>query len=158
MDSQLVFKVKEEILGTVIKKHNHILITGWNKTGKTTSVLKTTRHFNNRVYYSPDKRSLSYALEVDKDIKTITSISEIPTTSDVLLIVDDFSRVDNETQKTIWGFIRNNKSMKIVVVSNKIIDLKPVLLIFDAVVRFKNDTAEILYSSLLEESLSEGKT
>lgn len=158
MDSQFVFKLKEEILGTVIKKHNHILLTGWNKTGKTTSVLKTTRHFINRIYYSPDKRSLSYALEIDKDIKTLNSLSDFPTTDDSMLIIDDFSGLDNESQKTIWGFIRNNKSMKIVVVSNKIIDLKPVLLIFDAVVRFKSDTAEILYSNLLEESLSEGKT
>ncbi len=149
MEKLLSYAVKEDILRTVLKKHKIIFLSGWSRTGKTISLLKSISDIQRRFYFSYSKDSQRIALSADSDIKILDSLSSFKESTDeeTVIIIDDFSTSDQDTKERIIEFIsQTHENLRIVLIVRAFIDVKNLIPLADALLRLKNTTAELLYS------------
>jgi DNA polymerase III delta prime subunit len=151
MDQQIAFVMKEEILRNTLKTHAVILVTGWPGTGKTATALKAGRDLGDVFYYSSsgaERKSVAVfndsAMVVD-DIDVLSSLqSEQP-----VLIVDEAQKLSEHALTVVRGLIEKNpENRKIVLISSVVAGVKDLLSRMDAVLRFTQDTAEIMHTRL----------
>ncbi|HIJ60863.1 MAG TPA: hypothetical protein HPP56_09690 [Nitrospirae bacterium] len=153
MDEALVYAVKEEILSSIIKKHNIIFLSGWSKTGKTITTLKTIAYFEVRLYFSPIKQSTKIVLSIDPEIQILGSVSSYISVNseDTIFVIDDYSSSDNNIKLEVHDVLKNKKTnTKILLIVRAFLDIKDLLIYADALVRFKKNTAEVIYSRFQE--------
>lgn len=149
MQDLLSYAVKEEIIRSVLKNHNIIFISGWSRTGKTVSLLKSLSGIETRLYFSHLKESQKLALSSDHDIQIMVSLDSFREGSaeETILIIDDFSTADEGTKEQISRFMsKKHPNLKIVVIAKALIDTKDLLPMAEALVRLKKTTAEVIYS------------
>ena len=152
MDREITFIVKEEILRNVLKTHNVILVLGWPGTGKTTTCLRAakgiwkTYYFNAAAKYPGREPDLN--TEGGTLLKNIDEMRAGPQ-ADSLLIIDDFDDATDETTTAVKRLLQERSFPgKIVITAQSRPKLDEEELSIDAVVRMKDETAEILYTSL----------
>ncbi len=152
MDPQIAFAAKEEILRNTIKMHARILVSGWEGTGKTVATLKSTRGLWDVYYYTesgintqPNISKYNDSATVLHNVRDFDSVkSEQP-----LLIVDDINNMSKDALDVIIRMLSENRQdRKIVLTARTLMDADTLLSLVDAVVRLKQDTAEMMFSSL----------
>lgn len=149
MEELLSYAVKEDIIKTVLRNHNVIFLSGWSRTGKTISLLKSLQSIDMRLYFSHSKESQRVAQSADPDIQIIGSLSSFRGvgSEESILIIDDFSTANEDTKQEIIRFLSERPSnLKIVLIVRAFIDIKNLIPLADALLRLKKSTAEIIYS------------
>ncbi|MCX8069244.1 MAG: hypothetical protein N2738_01935, partial [Thermodesulfovibrionales bacterium] len=147
------FAVKEEILSTVLKKHNTVFLSGWSKTGKTKSALKTIGFFEVRLYFSHNRESTKLALSIDPEIQILGSLSTYSSvdSDDTILVIDDYSNANSDIRQEVAKILGNKKTnTRILLIVRAFIDIKELIVFADALIRFKKNTAEVIFSRLQE--------
>jgi Cdc6-like AAA superfamily ATPase len=152
MDQQIAFAAKEEILKNIIRMHARILVTGWEGTGKTVTALKATRELWNVYYYTESGVDIQSIISRHNDSATVLhNLKDFDSvkSEQPLLIIDDLNNMSKDTLYVIIRMLSENRQdRKIVLISRTLMDADILLSKIDAVVRLKQDTAEMLFSSL----------
>ncbi|MBF0328252.1 MAG: ATP-binding protein [Nitrospirae bacterium] len=152
MDFNFSFVVKEEILRNLIKTHTNVLIVGKPGTGKTTTALKITRETGEVFYYNANRHNPDPSLLGDS-VKLIDNIDEIKcmASENHVIIADDINSAGAEDQEKLLKLIKNKEnSYKKIVIANFLVELKPFLSSVDVVVRFKTDTAQMVFTEVVD--------
>lgn len=152
MEREITFIVKEEILRNVIKTHNVILVLGWPGTGKTTTCLRAAKGIWKTYYFNADAKYAGRELDLHTEggtlLKNIDEMRAGPQ-ADSLLIIDDFDAATEETATAVKRLLSGRSFPgKVVMTAQSRPKLDEEELSIDAVVRMKDETAEILYTSL----------
>ena len=152
MEQKITFIVKEEILRNVLKTHNVILVLGWSATGKTATCLRAAKGIWKTYYFNAAAKSPGGEMRLHTEGGTLLkSIDEIQTGPQAgsLLIIDDFDAATDEIANAVKRLLSGrNFPGKIVITAQSRPKLNEGDLSIDAVVRMKDKTAEILYTSL----------
>lgn len=152
MDPQIAFAAKEKILRNIIKMHARILISGWEGTGKTVATLKATRRLWDVYYYTESGIDIQSNISRYNDSATLLhNIRDFDSvkSEQPLLIVDDINNMSKDTLDVIIKMLSENRQgRKIVLTARTLMDADMLLSMVDAVVRLKQDTAEMMFSSL----------
>jgi predicted AAA+ superfamily ATPase len=152
MEREITFIVKEEILRNVLKTHNVILVLGWLGTGKTATCLRAAKGIWKTYYFNADAKYTGRELDIHTEggtlLKNIDEMRDGPQ-ADSLLIIDDFDAAPEETATAVKRLLSGRSFPgKIVITAQSRPKLDEEELSIDAVVRIKDETAEILYTSL----------
>lgn len=153
MYQQIAFAVKEEILRNLVKTHHTILITGWTGRGKTVTALKATSGTGKVYYYRGGGENIKLCIDQYNNGATIlNTLKELNSTSeDSVLIVDGLGMISGDELDRLTGIVTEKaKSIKVILISRAIIDAKNLLGSVDVVVRFRQDTAEVLFTGLYD--------
>jgi superfamily II DNA or RNA helicase len=153
MDPQIAFAVKEEILRNAIKTHNSVLVSGWTGTGKTASALKAGKGLGEVYYYNESGANAKHLFAQYNDaaniLQNIGDIGSIKSDQPVIAIIDDFDKMKSESQALIAGALTQaSENRKLVLISQVLLDAKDILPKMEAVIRFKRDAAEMMFSKL----------
>ncbi|TAN42628.1 MAG: ATP-binding protein [Nitrospirae bacterium] len=149
MDFNFSFVVKEEILRNLLKTHKNVLIVGKPGTGKTTTALKVTKESGNVSYYSANMQRP----ELDESIKYIDNLEGLDsaTSDNHVIIADDINSAGAEAQEKLLKLISDSQSKgKKILIANFLVELKPFLSAVDVVVRFKADTAQMVFTEVVD--------
>jgi hypothetical protein len=152
MEREITFIVKEEILRNVLKTHNVILVLGWPGTGKTATCLRAAKGIWKTYYFNAASKSprgeLSLHTEGGTLLKSIDEMQAGPQAGS-LLIIDDFDAATDATAAEVKRLLSGRSFPgKIVITAQSRTKLDEGEFSIDAVVRMKDETAEILYTSL----------
>ena len=152
MEREITFIVKEEILRNVLKTHNLILVLGWPGTGKTATCLRAAKGIWKTYYFNADAKYPGRELDIHTEGGTLLkNLDEMPAglEADSLLIIDDLDAATEETTTAVKRLLSGQGFPgKIVITAQSRPKLDEDELSIDAVVRMKDETAEILYTSL----------
>jgi superfamily II DNA or RNA helicase len=154
MDQQIAYVIKEEILRNIVKTHRNILVAGWQGTGKTVTALKAARGVADVYYYNesePDAKAYSvHYNETAINLDTL-NVTESMQSAQSLLIVDELDRISSAASARIIDLLSNKQEhIKILLITRVLMDARDFLPKVDVVVRFKQDTAEVLLTSLCD--------
>ncbi len=148
---QMMFAAKEEILRNIVKTHDIILIEGWTGTGKTVTTLKAAKGMGAVFYYTESAVPTRDMLEYNDKL---TVVKNVPALRDIrpgkqCVIFDDVDSLGSEARDILEAMIRERaKDRKIIVITRVVLDAQDLLQEMDAVVRFKQNTAEMLHTKL----------
>jgi GTPase SAR1 family protein len=151
---QLIGAIKEEIIRNVLKTHRRILVLGLADTGKTTNVLRALQSFQNSYapcYFSTKASSIQFALSVfpTLTIQTILKASSQKTEIQQVLLIDDLDCLDTNDLETVSDLLHTKTAWdKIILLSRALIKSHDIMPHIDAVVKLKEKTAELIFSSL----------
>jgi DNA replication protein DnaC len=152
MEREIVFIVKEEILRNVFKTHNVILVLGWPGTGKTATCLRSAKGIWKTYYFSASTTTPPDELQrYSEGVTVLSRIDELPTGTqeNLLLIIDDFDAATDEVAAEVKQLLSGRSFRgKIIITAQARPKLDEGELSIGAVVRMKDETAEILYTSL----------
>lgn len=152
MDFNFSFVVKEEILRNLLKTHRNLLIVGKTGTGKTTTALKVAKESGEVFYYSANRQSADSSA-FDESIKWIDNIDGLNSllSDNHVIITDDINSADTEDQEKLLKLISDSRSKaKKILIANFLVELKPFLSAVDVVVRFKADTAQMVFTEVVD--------
>lgn len=154
MEQHLAFAVKEEILRNVIRTHNKIIVSGWAGAGKTATALRAGRGLFDIYYYNEsDTAAASFVTDHNDAATVLKDASELGSLKSerVLLIIDDVDKAGSGTLEAVRDFISDkSKKMKILLITRVLMDVRDLLPEMDVVVRFKQETAEMLLTNLCD--------
>ncbi len=154
MDQQLVFALKEEILRNIIKTHNAVLLAGWMGTGKTVTALKACRDMGDVFYFNASGSDMREYVSLHNESATL--VHAIPEFDRIgakqpIFIIDDVDRADSDTLSAIAGLVpRESGTRKIVLITRVLVDTRKLFSRVNVVIRFKQDTAEVLMTDLCD--------
>jgi hypothetical protein len=154
MKPEIIFAVKVEILRNVLKTHHTVLVLGWPGTGKTATSLRAaqglwkTYYFGSATAVLPEQEGLC-----NREAVRLGSINELPVESrkDSLLIIDDYDEASEDVASDVKQLLSGqNQPGKIIITAQARTRLDEGELSVDAVVRMKDETAEIIYTKILD--------
>ncbi len=154
MDRQLAFVLKEEILRNVIKTHNTVLLAGWEGTGKTVTALKACRDLGDVVYFNAagtDMREyVSLHCESAAVVPAVSELADIQAKQS-LFIIDGVDKADGDTLSAITGVVSGaSGDRKVILITRMLLDTRKLFSSINVVIRFKQDTAEVLLTDLCD--------
>lgn len=154
MEPEFAYIAKEEILRNIIKTHDVVLLLGWQGAGKTVSSLRAVKGLWTPYYFNASEKTQGPDMrQHNKDVVAIGRLEDLPAglSSDAVLIIDDF---DEAAEKIVAAVEKmasaRNFGGKIVITAQAQPKLDNSGLKVDAVVRMKDDTAQVLYTRLLD--------
>ncbi len=156
VEPEFAYIAKEEIIRNVIKTHTVVLLLGWTGAGKTVSALKAVKGLWKPYYLNASGRDYADAQLHNADAIVIQNPEELPTSQspDTVLIIDDF---DGATDEIISGVRRMISGRlfqgKIIITAEAQPKFEELGLSVDAVVRMKDNTAQVLYTRLRDISI-----
>ncbi len=152
MERELAHIAKEEILRNVIKTHTVVLLLGWQGSGKTISVLRAVKGLWKAYYFNAAGASSGDLLRYNSEMIIIEQLWKFPAgAADSALIVDDFDGASEETVSAVIRLVSSRDFPgKIIITSKAQPRLEETGLVADAVVRMKENTAQVLYTRLLD--------
>lgn len=156
MDNIFAFVIKEEIMRNVLKTHNVILVIGRHGTGKTVTTLKASKGSGDVYYYNATSADMKKDIAMYNDTATaISSINDLDNlkTDEPVLIVDDVQKLAASTLDAITNMVfapQKTEKWKIILIAPMILNAKTFFPKVDVVVRFKSDTAEMLFTEACE--------
>ncbi len=154
MEPGIVFLVKEEVLRNVLKTHEVVLVLGWPGTGKTVSTLRAVKEVWKPYYFAAAAIASHEELRGhNAEINFIGNLDELPADAaeDSVLMIDDFDTAPEELKQRVAGFISEKRFKgKIVITAETQPKLDEIGFGVDAVVRMKDDTAQLIYTRLHE--------
>ncbi len=146
----MVFIAKEEILRNIVSTHAVIMIEGWQGTGKTLTALKAVKGIGDTYYYNGTAGEIPQCtgqLSVVKNCQELLAIQP----GKQCIIFDDLNRLDSEARRILTDMVRERtKDRKILVITRVLLDGQDILEYMDVVVRFKQNTAEMLHTKLYD--------
>lgn len=149
-DPNMTFIAKEEILRNIVSTHAVILIQGWKGTGKTVTAIKAVEGMGDIYYYNGpagEIPQLTGRLSVVKNCQELRAIQP----GKQCIIFDDLNRLDSEARSILTDMVRERtKGRKILVITRVVLDAQDILKDIDVVVRFKQNTAEMLNTKLYD--------
>ncbi|MBF0506560.1 MAG: hypothetical protein HQL09_06975 [Nitrospirae bacterium] len=148
---QMTFAAKEEILRNIVKTHSIILIEGWTGTGKTVTALKAVKGMGAVYYYSEPAVTARNILEYNDKVTVIENVQALRGIAPgrQCIIFDDLDSLGSEPRGILKAMIRERANdRKIIVITKVVLDAQDLLQEMDAVVRFKQNTAQMLHSKL----------
>jgi hypothetical protein len=152
MNREFAHIAKEEILRNVIKTHTIVLLLGWNGVGKTVSALRAVKGRWKTYYFNASGETPSMEmLQHNSDAIILVRLVELPTgpPADGALIIDDFDGATEEIVSTVKTIISERVFPgKIIIIAAAQPKLEELGLAVDAVIRMKEDTAQVLYTRL----------
>ncbi|MEW6738581.1 MAG: hypothetical protein ACOYU2_09215 [Nitrospirota bacterium] len=132
--------------------HARILVSGWEGTGKTVATLKSTRGLWDVYYYTESEINTQSNISKYNDSATVLhNVRDFDSvkSEQPLLIVDDINNMSKDALDVIIRMLSENRQdRKIVLTARTLMDADTLLSLVDAVVRLKQDTAEMMFSSL----------
>jgi len=147
---QMAFIAKEEILRNIVSTHAVILIEGWKGTGKTITALKAVNGKGDIYYYNGTAREIPQCSIQPNIVKNCQELRAIPPGKQCI-IFDDLNRLDSEARSILKDMVlERKKDRKILVITRVVLDAQDILENMDVVVRFKQNTAEMLHTKLYE--------
>ncbi|MGO9952834.1 MAG: AAA family ATPase [Dissulfurispiraceae bacterium] len=152
MEQEITFIVKEEILRNVLKTHSIVLVLGWPGTGKTVTCLRAAKGLWGIYYFNAAAKAPGEELRLHcEGVTMLRDIEELPVAlkEGSLLIVDDFDAATAEVASAVKQLLSVQRIRgKMAITAQTRPKLEGGELSIDAVVRLKDETAEILYTSL----------
>jgi hypothetical protein len=153
VDPQIAFAAKEEILRNIVKTHAVILIEGWTGTGKTVTTLKAVKGLGEVYYYTESAGAAPQSISLHNDTITVLensqALRDLHPIGKQCLIFDDLDRMGSEARGILTGMIKERTGdRKILIITQVVLDAQDILQNMDAVVRFRQNTAEMLHSKL----------
>ena len=150
MDPQVIPFVKEEIIRNVIKSHNSLLVTGWQKSGKSLSAIKAAMSIADTYYFDPLGRlplqeiaERSASSEIRPFVDSIKPADEMFS----LLVVDNYEKLTPADDEFIRSLLLEKRiGLKIILISGAFGNISSMVQGIEAVVRIKTDTAELIYT------------
>ncbi|MBN2655030.1 MAG: hypothetical protein JXR79_07985 [Nitrospirae bacterium] len=150
MDPQVIPFVKEEIIRNIIKSHNSLLVTGWQKSGKSLSALKAAMSIADTYYFDPLGRlplqeiaERSASSEIRPFVDSIKPADEMFS----LLVVDNYEKLTPADKEFIRSLLLEKRiGLKIILISGAFGNISSMVQGIEAVVRIKTDTAELIYT------------
>ena len=143
MEREIAFIVKEEILRSVLKTHNIVLVLGWPGTGKTVTSLLAARGLWEIYYFNAAAKSPGGELRHHYEGVTILDAVPIELQEGSLLIVDDFDAATDEVATAIKQLLSGQSLRgKLVITaetSPTLAEWEPAI---NAVVRLKDETRQ----------------
>ncbi|HKN18368.1 MAG TPA: hypothetical protein VJW95_01120 [Dissulfurispiraceae bacterium] len=143
-----VFIAKEEILRNIVNTHDFILVQGWKGTGKTVTALKAVAGMGDIYYYNGSAEEIPQhtgQLNVVKNCQELRAIEP----GKQCIIFDNLNRLDSEARNTLKDMVLERiKDRKILVITEVVLDAQDILGNMDVVVRFRQNTAEMLDTKL----------
>jgi hypothetical protein len=111
------------------------------------------------VYYhtEPASRAFQPSISCYNDKITILENAGIP--GDLppgkhVIIFDDFKQLGSEARNTIRDMVKKRtQNRKIIIITQVVLDAQDILEYMDVVVRFRQNTAEMLHTKLSDQSL-----
>ncbi len=147
---QIAFIAKEEILRNIVSTHAIILIEGWKGTGKTVTALKAVTGRGDIYYYNGtggEAPQCAGPLNIVKNCQELRAIKP----GKQCIIFDDLNRLESEARNILADMIRERtKDRKILIITRVVLDAQDILENMDVVVRFKQNTAEMLHTKLYD--------
>lgn len=154
MDPQIAFVVKEDILRNIIKTHRRVLVAGWQGTGKTVTALKAAGGVADVYYYNElDPCAKTYCEKYNKDAVTLDNLDAAGSmqSGQPLLIIDELDRIGSDSYARVGALLSDSpENVKLLLITRVLLDARDILSKVDVVVRFKQDTAEILMTGLCD--------
>lgn len=154
MDPGIAFIAKEEILRNVFKTHDIVLVLGWPGTGKTAVCLSAAKVCRKIYYFNAAAKSPGVEERINfEGVTFISGAKDLPRVlpAKSLLIVDDLDAATAEVAATVKQLLSGQSNqVKIVITAQTRPKLDEGEFSIDAVVRMKDETAEILYTNLRE--------
>jgi hypothetical protein len=151
MDPLFAFAIKEEILRNILKTHNIVLVIGRPGTGKTVTSLKVGAELGPVCYFNGGGR-LSPPSDLPEGVTVIDDMNGFTgaTQADMLLIVDAAHRLSGKDREVLNGLTGpdGGRVCKMILITPSVMDAIDFLAFLDVVVRFRQDTAEMLVSRL----------
>ena len=152
MEREFSYIAKEEIIRNIVKTHNVVLVLGWCGTGKTASSLKAVKSLWKPYYFNaPAALSVEDLHQYNSEITVLDRLDELPEedSARAVLIIDDLDGAAAEVAAAVKGFIsRKGFPGKIIITAEAQPKLDEVGAVIEAVVRLKDDTAQVLHSRL----------
>src|SRR5208337_3800356 len=147
---QMAFIAKEEILRNIVSTHAVILIEGWKGTGKTATALKAVTGMGDIYYYNGTAGEIPQCTSQPSVVKNCQELRAIQPGKQCI-IFDDLNRLDSEARSILTDMVRERtKDRKILVITRVVLDAQDILGNIDVVVRFKQNTAEMLHTKLYD--------
>jgi len=149
-DPNMVFIAKEEILRNVVITHTVILIQGWKGTGKTVTAIKVVQGMGDIYYYNGTAGEIPQLTGQLSVVKTCQELRAIQPGKQCI-IFDDLNRLDSEARSILKDMVlERTKDRKILVITEVVLDAQDILKNIDVIVRFKQNTAEMLNTKLYD--------
>ena len=152
MEREFAYIAKEEIIRNILKTHNTVLILGWGGSGKTVSSLKAVKGLWKPYYFkAPAAPSVMDLHQYNAEITVLNRLDELPEKllTGAVLIIDDLDGAAEEVAAAVKSFIsRKGFTGKIIITAEAQPKLDEVGPVIEAVVRLKDDTAQVLHSRL----------
>ena len=146
----MVFIAKEEILRNIVSTHAVILIHGWIGTGKTVTAIKAVQGLGDIYYYNGPAGEIPQLTGQLSVVKTCQELRAIQPGKQCI-IFDDLNRLDSETRSILKDMVRERtKDRKILIITRVVLEAQDILKNIDVVVRFKQNTAEMLNTKLYD--------
>ena len=149
-DMAFIFIAKEEILRNIVSTHDVILVQGWKGTGKTVTALKAVTGMGDIYYYNGQAGEIPQCnsqLSVVKNCQDLRALKP----GKQCIIFDDLNRLDSEARSILTDMVRERtKDRKILVITRVVLEAQDILENMDVVVRFKQNTAEMLNTKLYD--------
>ncbi len=143
-----IFIAKEEILRNIVSTHDAILIQGWKGTGKTVTALKAVAGMGDIYYYNGSPEDIPQHTGELNVVKSCQELRDIKPGKQCI-IFDDLNRLENEARGILTDMlVKRTKDRKILVITQVVLDAQDILGNMDVVVRFKQNTAEMLDTKL----------
>ncbi|MCE5311584.1 MAG: hypothetical protein LLF86_00360 [Nitrospiraceae bacterium] len=151
MDPRVIPFVKEEIIRNVIKSHASLLVTGWQKSGKSVSAVKAAMSVADTYYFDPlgnvpveDIKERSASSDMQAFVAAIKLSDEVFS----VLVVDNYEKLAPVDMLFLKSMLKDKKpDLKLILISGAFASISAMMDGIEAVVRVKVDTAELVYSS-----------
>ncbi len=149
-DPRVVFIAKEEILRNIVSTHDVVLIEGWEDTGKTVTALKAVKGMGAIYYYNGPGGEIPQCTGQFSVVKNCQELRALQPGKQCI-IFDNLNRLDSEARSILADMVRERvKDRKILVITRVVLDAQDILESMDVVVRFKQNTAEMLHTKLYD--------
>ncbi|MEW5744358.1 MAG: hypothetical protein AB1805_02790 [Nitrospirota bacterium] len=154
VDPRLASAVKEEILRNVVRTHAAVMVEGWSGTGKTVTALKSSSGIGAAYYYS--ESAASPGIPVEQYSEGVVRVADLETLPDLdgaedrpsVVIVDDLDEMAAGSKRMLAALVAKKAAhRKIILITPVALDEKELFPLMDAVVRFKQHTAEMLFTA-----------
>ncbi|MDX9714066.1 MAG: hypothetical protein RBT37_01415 [Dissulfurispiraceae bacterium] len=150
MDPRTIPFVKEEIIRNTIKSHASLLLTGWRKIGKSVSAIKAAMSIADTYYFNPleiipveDIKERS----ATADLVSFVSGIELSDENFTVLVVDNYEKLLPEDAEIMRSLLTEKRSsLRLILISGAFDIITPIMKDIEAVVRIKQDTAELIYT------------
>ncbi|HMK42969.1 MAG TPA: hypothetical protein VK445_02405 [Dissulfurispiraceae bacterium] len=150
--------IKEEILRNVMKNHRRVLVLGLRAVGKTCGMLSAIASLGAPFYFCPEPYSQSALLACRPDLSFLDAL-RTPPPSDCqrpLLVVDAANKLPSHDLEALFEVVKSPAPWhKVVLISRILIESRELMPHIDAVVKMKENTAELMYSELLKGKIDE---
>jgi len=121
MDPQVVPFVKEEIIRNVIKTHSSMLVTGWQRSGKSVSALKAAMSIADTYYFDPNGKIPLEDINARSASTDLHAFANgIRMDSDVfsVLVVDNYEKLGLVDMQFLKSMLKDKKpNLKLLIIS-----------------------------------------